>query len=69
VRNASSVEAFQTLTDQEFGGLSTATLRHSTDEGQPEGCLVFEGNFSSEIPSTAPPEVHRLGQAAFGSKV
>ena len=68
LRSAACLQSFQALTDQELGGQSTAELRHSTEEGEPEGCLVFEGRFSSEVPSTAPPDVHKLGQAAFGSK-
>lgn len=69
LRSAACLQSFQALTDQEFGGQSTAELRFSTEEGEPEGCLVFEGRFSSEVPPTAPPDVHKLGQAAFGSKV
>jgi hypothetical protein len=69
LRSPAAVKSFRVLTDQEFGGLSTADLRFSTEEGKPEGCLVFEGEFNSQVPREAPSDVHRLGQAAFGSKV
>lgn len=64
-----AASAFATFTDSPLGGQSTAKVRHSTAEDGAEGCLVFEGNFSSTIPADAPPEVHRLGQAACQSKV
>lgn len=67
--NPACVSSFQAITDQAIGGLSTAELRHSTEEGKPEGCLVFEGHFSSVIPDSAPADVHKLGQAAVTSKV
>lgn len=69
LRNPACVNSFKTLTDSELGGKSTAQLRYSQDEGVDEGCLVFEGHFSSEVPPDAPKNVRRLGQASFAFKV
>lgn len=69
LRDPGCVSAFRTLTDASIGGKSTAEIRHSKDEGEDEGCIVFEGQFSSEIPPDAPKNVRRLGQASFAFKV
>lgn len=68
-RKADVLKHFRVLTDQEYGGLTTASVKYSTEEGKPEGCLVFEGQYSSEVPRHAPPDVHKLGQAALQSNV
>jgi hypothetical protein len=60
---------FEVLTDKPLGGLTTAHLNFTDEEGSEGGCLVFEGNFSSMVPPDAPQHVHRLGQAMFESKV
>lgn len=69
LRDAGCVNSFRTLTDAGLGGKSTAQLRHSKEEGEDEGCLVFEGHFSSEVPPDTPKHVRRLGQASFSFKV
>jgi hypothetical protein len=69
LRTTACLDHFQTLTDEKLGGQSTAYLKHSAEEGRPEGCLVFEGVFDSQVPANAPAVVRRLGQASFGSKV
>jgi hypothetical protein len=69
LRDAGCLSSFITLTDAGLGGKSTADLRHSHEEGEKEGCLVFEGHFSSEVPPDAPRNVRRLGQASFAFKV
>lgn len=69
LRTPACLEQFEAFTDERLGGLSKAQLRHSTDEGKPEGCLVFEGTFNGQVPANALANVHSLGQACFGSKV
>ena len=67
LRKPDVLKQFRVLTDQEYGGRTTAEVKHSTEEGK-EGCLVFEGDFSTEIPHDAHQDVHKLGQAAIQSK-
>lgn len=68
LRSASCLGSFETLTDANLGGQTTAALAFQ-EGGDEEGSLVFQGNFSSAIPYDTNPKVRRLGQASFGSKV
>lgn len=68
LKSATCLNSFETLTDAKLGGQSTAGLAFREDDGE-DGYLVFEGEFSSEIPQHANPKVRRLGQASFASKV